>query len=143
MVRAMMTAAVALWLASGCGGESNPCAQAAAHLEQCAGISIAVPATCNALKAEAVLNLPCDSMANSRGTFSANWAPGGFFEEWFNDPQSTNPWDYGSDDDLADIDGFYLPDIRNRTGPDQDPASPWIWYLYMKCYLDECDFASL
>jgi hypothetical protein len=134
----MMTTVVSLWLAAGCGGETNLCAEAAAHLEQCAGISIAVPETCSARKASVLLEIPCDALANDRSSFSASWSGG--LGAWFSDPEDSDPWAFFGNGTYGDVAfGWIIPphnDIYNRSDPNQDPVSPWVWHLYMDWELD-------
>jgi hypothetical protein len=111
---------VALWLAPGCGGEPNPCAEAAAHLKQCAGLSVQGE-TCDLNKAALVLSTPCEFLANNRGTFSAGFGAS-YLDYWWNTPGGTgfNPFD-----PLGEQGG----DIASGLGwiPPNEPAyDPWL-----------------
>jgi len=67
-MRAMVTTVVSLWLAAGCGGESNPCAEAAAHLKQCAGISVEARPDCNVEAAAEILSMECSELSGRQAS---------------------------------------------------------------------------
>ncbi len=104
-------------LVGGCGTEQNLCAEAARHLEQCAGLTVSVPETCAVDRASYLLGIPCDELSGSRGTFSSGMGlaqdvSDGLFGDAMSDfldgseesswnDESTSAWGDSSVDELA------------------------------------------
>lgn len=85
MVQRITTLTIVLCFAllTGCAGTADDlCTQAARHLEQCTGGSVAASPTCNPTNASRVLTADCAQLAagSSRGTFVAGGGWGSFLD---------------------------------------------------------------